>query len=167
MCFLLYCVCMKLIVGDYFEPPTDKPWMCDIWGCHCGVAEDSTHWGCSAFWVGKYVFISQHGIKFWNTVSLNHWVDELAYRIAIFRHFAKLWKVTVSFACLSVHPSFSPSVHMQQLGSHQMDFYEIWYVSIFCKFPEKIQDSLKSDKNNMYFTWKTIYILDRILPSPS
>ena len=97
MFFLLYCVCMKLIFGDYFEPSTDEPWMCDIWGFHCGAVEDSTCMGCYALSVGKYVFINRHGITFRNTVSINRWVDVLAYRIAIFRHFTKLWKVTVSF----------------------------------------------------------------------
>ena len=37
---------------------------------------------------------------------------------------------------------------MKQLGSHWADFYEIWYFSIFRKFVEKIQVSLKSDKND-------------------
>ena len=40
------------------------------------------------------------------------------------------------------------SVRMQQLGSHWMDFYEIWYLSIFLKIVKKIHVSLKSDKNN-------------------
>jgi len=96
---------LKLIVGDYFEPPTDKPWMCDIWCCNCGFAEDSTCVECSALSVGKYIFINQNGITFQNIVSINHWVDVLAYRISIFRHFAKWWKVTVSFilfVCLSI-----------------------------------------------------------------
>jgi hypothetical protein len=32
-----------------------------------------------------------------------------------------------------------PSVRMEQLGSHRMDFHEIWYQNIL-KFFEKIQD---------------------------
>ena len=40
-----------------------------------------------------------------------------------------------------------PSVRMEQLGSHWMDFYEIWYTSIFRKSVEKIQVPLKSANN--------------------
>jgi hypothetical protein len=46
-----------------------------------------------------------------------------------------------------------PSViRMAQLGSQFTDFYEILYLGIFRKSVEKIQDLLKSDKNNGYFT---------------
>ena len=34
------------------------------------------------------------------------------------------------------------------IGAHWMDFYKIWYVSIFLKDIEKIQVSLKQNKNN-------------------
>jgi hypothetical protein len=37
---------------------------------------------------------------------------------------------------------------MKQLGSHWMDFHEIWYLSIFRKSVKKIEVSLLSDKNN-------------------
>ena len=50
--------------------------------------------------------------------------------------------------CLYVYPS----VHMEQLGSHWTDFHEIWYMGIFLKSVEKIQYTLKSDKNNRCFT---------------
>ena len=43
---------------------------------------------------------------------------------------------------------------------HLTDFYEIWYLSIFRNSVTKIQVSLKSDKNNGYFTWRPIYIYD-------
>jgi len=36
---------------------------------------------------------------------------------------------------------------MEQLGSHWTDFHEILYLSIFGKFVEKIQVSLKCEKN--------------------
>jgi len=39
--------------------------------------------------------------------------------------------------------SARPSVRVEQLGSHQTDFHEIWYLSIFRKFVEKIQVLLK------------------------
>jgi len=42
-----------------------------------------------------------------------------------------------------------------------MDVDEIWYLSIFRMSVEKIHVSLKSDKNNGYFTWRPIYIFDQ------
>ena len=67
--------------------------------------------------------------------------------------FAKLREATISFIV-----SFRLSVRMEQLGSHRTDFYEIWYLRIFRKYFEKIQVSLKSDKNKGYFIWRPIYI---------
>jgi hypothetical protein len=49
-----------------------------------------------------------------------------------------------------------------ELCSHWMDFHEILYLSIFRKSIEKILVSLKSDKNNGYFTSRPIYIFDHI-----
>jgi hypothetical protein len=40
---------------------------------------------------------------------------------------------------------------MEQHGAHWADFHEIWYLRIFRKSAEKIQVSLKSEKNNGYF----------------
>ena len=40
---------------------------------------------------------------------------------------------------------------MQQLGYNKTDFSEIRYWNMFRKTVEKIQDSLKSEKNNGYF----------------
>ena len=50
------------------------------------------------------------------------------------------------------------SVHTEQLSSHWTDFRETSYLSIFLIFFEKIQLSFKSDKNNGYFTWKSVYM---------
>ena len=61
--------------------------------------------------------------------------------------FAKLQKAIISFV-------MSPSARKEQLGSHWTDFHEILYLSIFRKSVAKIQFSLKSDKNNGYFTWR-------------
>ena len=41
---------------------------------------------------------------------------------------------------------------MVQVRSNWMDFHEISYLSIFRKFAEEIQVSLKSDNNNGHFT---------------
>ena len=69
----------------------------------------------------------------------------------------RMWKATISFV-LSVRPS----VRIEQLGSHWTDFHEIWYLSILVTSDEKIKVTLKSDKNNGYFTWRPTYIFHRI-----
>jgi len=69
--------------------------------------------------------------------------------------FAKLRKATISFV-MSVSLCASPPFHMEQLDFHRTDFYEILYLSIFRKSVEKIQLSLKSDKNNGYRTGRPI-----------
>jgi hypothetical protein len=48
--------------------------------------------------------------------------------------FSKVRKATISFVM-----SVRPSVSMEQLGSHWMDFHEICYISILRKSVEKIQ----------------------------
>jgi hypothetical protein len=55
-----------------------------------------------------------------------------------------------------------PSVRVEQLGSHWKDFHEIGYLGFFRKSVEKIQVSLKSDKNNStlhegQYTFSIIY----------
>jgi hypothetical protein len=48
-------------------------------------------------------------------------------------------------------------------GSHVTYFREIWYLSAFRKYVVKSQVSLKSDKNNRYFTWsRPIYVFYHI-----
>jgi hypothetical protein len=47
---------------------------------------------------------------------------------------------------------------MEQFSSHWTDFHKIRYLSIFRKTVEKIHVSLKSEKNNGYFTCRPIYI---------
>ena len=57
----------------------------------------------------------------------------------------KLQKATVRFTVsVSLY-------HRKQLGSHLKDFHEIWYPNIIRKSVEKIQISLKPDKNDGYF----------------
>ena len=56
---------------------------------------------------------------------------------------AKLRKATVSFVM---------SVRMEHLVSHWTDINEILYLNVFRKSVEKIQLSLKSDKDNGHFT---------------
>jgi hypothetical protein len=75
--------------------------------------------------------------------------------------FAKLWKATISIVM-----SVRPSIRMEQLGFHWTDFHEIWYLS-FPKSVDKIQDSLKPEKNKGYFKWRLMYIYDSISPNSS
>ena len=67
--------------------------------------------------------------------------------------FAKLRIATISVVTC-VRP---PSVRMEQLGFYWTDFHEILYLFMFRKTVDKIQDSLKSDNNNGYFTWRLTY----------
>jgi hypothetical protein len=61
--------------------------------------------------------------------------------------YAKLRKASIScVAC--VRPSAYPSVRME----HWEDIHGIWCLSTFRKSVEKIQVSLKSDKNSGYVT---------------
>ena len=67
--------------------------------------------------------------------------------------FAKLLKATVNFVM-----TVCSSVRVEQLGSRRTDFHEIWYLSALRNSVEKIQFSLKAGKNNVYFTWRPVYI---------
>jgi hypothetical protein len=62
-----------------------------------------------------------------------------------------------------LHVSLCPSVRTEQLGSHWADFHKILYLSICRKSVEKIQISLKSNKNDGYFIWNqfTFFIISR------
>jgi len=75
---------------------------------------------------------------------------------SIFRRVPKIAKSDYYFSHVC------PSIHMIQLGSYWTDFREVWYLSVFRKSVKKIQFSLKSDKNNGYHTWRTIYVFDHI-----
>jgi hypothetical protein len=82
---------------------------------------------------------------------------------AIFLHlvaFAKLRNATISFV-FSVRPLVR-LFRIEQLSFHLLYFHEIWYLSIFLTYAEKIQVSLNSEKNNGYFTRRPTHICDRI-----
>jgi len=79
------------------------------------------------------------------------------FKINFLGMFAKLPKTTSNF----VMP-VCPSVCMEKLGSHWKDFHEILYSTIFQKPVEKMQVSLKSDKNNGYINCRPIYIFGHI-----
>ena len=48
----------------------------------------------------------------------------------------------------------------EQLESHWTNFNDILHWRNFRKCVEKIQVSLKPDKNDVYFTWRPMYIND-------
>jgi hypothetical protein len=77
--------------------------------------------------------------------------------------FSKLRKWLLAPSCLSVRPS----VRMEQLSPHWIDFHEIWYLSIFRNSVQNVQVLLKSDKNKGYFTWRPVYIFNHISLSSS
>ena len=77
--------------------------------------------------------------------------------------FAKLQKAAISFIM-----SACPSVCMEQLGSHWMNFYEMWYLSTFWKSVKKIQVSLKVTRimgvlhEYIYYIFIIILVLHRM-----
>jgi hypothetical protein len=78
----------------------------------------------------------------------------------IFRRVRKIAKKRLlALSCLSVR--------LEQLGSHWTDFHEILRFGIFRKTVENFQFPLKSDKNNRYFTRRSIHIFYITSPSSS
>ena len=53
-----------------------------------------------------------------------------------------------------------PYVGLEQRGSHWTDFNVIWYESVVRKSIKKFRVSLRSDKNDGYFTWRPVNIFD-------
>jgi len=76
--------------------------------------------------------------------------------------FEKLRKMTISFVMF-----VRLSVRMEQLGFHWKDFNGFWFMSVFLKYAQKIQVSLISHNNNVYFMWIPIYFYDHISPISS
>jgi len=113
---------------------------------------------CSAVSIWHFVFccqymtlcvlLSVHCVWMFSTVYTTNLISQKPC-VVLLGTYAKLWKVTISFV-MSVHPS----ICMVQLGSHWTDFNEIWYLSVLWKSAKKIHVSLKSGKNNGYFTWR-------------
>jgi hypothetical protein len=76
--------------------------------------------------------------------------------------FTKLRKATLSFVI-----SVRLSVRMEQLGSHCMDFHEVWYLEDFSKVYRENSSFVKYDKNKGHLTCRPIYIFDHILLNSS
>ena len=68
--------------------------------------------------------------------------------------FRKIKKSHCHLRCLSVCLSVRLSVRMEKVGSRWTDFHQILCLSIFRKYVQKIQVSLKSD----YITCRTKYL---------
>jgi hypothetical protein len=81
----------------------------------------------------------------------------------LFRRVRRTAEKTINFVMSVLLPSVRPSVRMEKPGSHRTDFDEISYLHIFRRSVEKIQVSLKSDKNNGYFPLRPTYIYASIL----
>ena len=104
-------------------------------------------------WLIKYIHL-------WSKLLVYFWVlsQKLLHGTSISRHICKIAKRK----CYLRH--VCPSIRVEQLGCHWMDFHEIWYLSIVQKSVKKIQVLLKSDKNDRYFIWRPMYIYDSISP---
>jgi len=75
--------------------------------------------------------------------------------VCCFQFLGVFAKLRTDSSCPSVCPHGKP--RLLQEGYHA-----IWYLSIFGKSSEKIQLSLKSDKNRRYCAWRRMYIVDDI-----
>jgi hypothetical protein len=78
--------------------------------------------------------------------------ENISYFVSLFQVFRRVHKITNSDYRLRRVLSARPSVRMERLGSRWTDFDETRYLSFFRKSVKKIQGSLKSGKNNEYFT---------------
>ena len=84
------------------------------------------------------------------------WISEQTAIISLYNFNWVVFRCVRKIAKSDLTSSY-PSVRMEQLGCHWTDSHEIWYLSIFRKYVEKIPVSLKSDKNKGHFTWRPVY----------
>jgi hypothetical protein len=103
-----------------------------------------------------------------------HTVSDILYMSALLLKFYEKWPITLINISASfvgvleiIFMSGRPSLSMEQLGSNRTDFNEIWNLRTFRKFVDIFQVSLRSDKNNGWFTWRPMYIYGNILLSCS
>jgi hypothetical protein len=136
-----------------YDCTRDGPWYV-LWG-HVYTHVQHLHMSTRYIWLHTR-WTTSHSCDNWSTdaggiVTVPHYCKEFMQPTkepnSFFGTFAKLRKKTTN-SFMSVRPS----VCMEQLNSNQMDFHELLYLSTFRKTVGKIQVSLKSDKNNGYFT---------------
>jgi hypothetical protein len=117
------------------------------------------HW---ILWSKTRLYLSGHSVCFfmgWRLEAVNccfhtnDWVVDMINYDPFLGAFTKLRKATISFVLF---------VHMEHLGSHRIDFHDIWHFSINKKSVQKIQVSLKLDTNECNFTWRPLYIFYHI-----
>jgi hypothetical protein len=120
---------------------------------HTVYYESRSRWPCSP----KRRSADDWLLGLWVRIRLMAWIFVSCVCYASSQHFEK--RLSASSCLSALRPSICLST-MQQLSSHWTDFYEIWYLRVFRKFIKKIQLSIKSDKNNGYFTWRPMYIYD-------
>ena len=89
---------------------------------------------------------SVHGRKPASILVSKRKLTVLMFRLYVIRRNHKMAKVDyqLRYVCMSAR--------MKQLDSHQMDFYEILYLTIFRKSVEKIQACSKYNKIEECFT---------------
>jgi hypothetical protein len=105
----------------------------------------------------------------WCVLSATFCIRQLCYSNSM-KNDLSHWLILVPFLCAFVKLSclpVSPSLSMEQLGSNGTDFNEIWYLSTFRKSVDIFQVSLRSVKNNGWFTWRPMHIYGNILLSSS
>jgi hypothetical protein len=138
----------RLLPRSSTNPPVTT---CELLWCEVLPVQ---HW--YAMLVNKFLL---HSVEFTIRSRSGHLYFRYSFSLAL-RRVRKITKSDyyLRHFCSSVRPC----VRMEQLGSHWSDFHKILYLSIFRKSFEKTQDSLKSVKNNGYFTWRPIYIFDHV-----
>jgi hypothetical protein len=105
----------------------------------------------SCILIGSFLYLCQylrairHTLRLWKT-----WLSFLG-------EFAKLPKAAIRFV-VSVSPIVRPSVRPH--GTTRFSREGFWLNLIFEFSSEKIQMSLKSDKNNGYFKWRYFHIYE-------
>jgi hypothetical protein len=163
---------IKLCAKNMVQP--DRPKM-TIWYTHmlfkCWITETKDN--------SEYAVL----IAFHSTKCLRERASVLRYSTLphLLSAFVKLRKATLSFdmsacmpaclpvclaaclpACLFVCPPFRPSAWKNSPQNWRIVMsFDIWV--FFRKSVDNIQVSLKSDKNNGYFTWRPLYIFDHTL----
>jgi hypothetical protein len=122
------------------------------------------HWILSKSRCIHFTFWHYNSIRYLGIILMYTVISQFTHQIFSFKillgAFEKLRKATISFA-MPVLSSVRLCFRMDQLGSHWTDFDDILCLKLFQKFVEKIQVSLKSDKNKWYFT-RCFHIYDNI-----
>jgi len=133
-----------------------------IWNTSCIT---SLQYG---FWNVRKLFEllrASRSVRRWHNLLLPDGVNarKHTYTDSVLGTFAKSRK-TIIISIMPVCPSFRPTsllfVWVEEFGSYWANFHEMLYFRIFWKSVEQFQVWPKSDKNNGYFTSRSMYIYD-------